>query len=173
MGIQRIQAQCGVCPLKGLQGHAYIRNNTFFAGGIHTTESHSAALEETHHAQTPPCHHLQKQDHLPKDAELLQQQNTACPCSLRSSTDPGPTVGFFSVRPTHSAEARAVPAGAVCEPSSGALPSFTLTSMQRLHVKAFSLHKPVIFLLAYRIAACNIINHRNNSIRGACKYVQD
>lgn len=34
------------------------------------------------------------------------------------------------------------------------------------------LHKPVSFLPAYGSAACNI-NHRNNSSRGTCKYVQD
>lgn len=54
MGIQRTQAQCGVCPLKGLQGRAYIRN-TFLAGGMHTTEGLSAAPEEMHHVQMLPA----------------------------------------------------------------------------------------------------------------------
>lgn len=109
MGIQRIQAQCGVCPLKGLQGCAYIRNTFFFEGGIHTTEGHSAALEEMHHVQILPGHHLRKGDELRKDAEILQQQKCkamaplpAQPCRAQT-----PCAAWVS----------AGPSGAACGPS--------------------------------------------------------
>lgn len=68
----------------------------------------------------------------------------------------------------HSAEDREAPGGAAFQ---GAHSSFTLTAMQWLHTGQF-LQNPVIFLLAYRIAAWNVDSHRNNSIKAAWEFAQ-
>lgn len=79
-------------------------------------------------------------------------------------------MGFFSVHPVYSAEDREAPTGAAWAFQGSSL-SFTLTSMQWLHMRQF-LHDPVIFLLAYRTAARNTVSHRNTDIKGAWEYVQ-
>lgn len=57
------------------------------------------------------------------------------------------------------------------EPSRRAHSSFALTFLQWLHTRQFS-HNPVIFPLAYKIAAWNVVSHRTKGIKGPWEYVQ-
>lgn len=162
MGIQRLQAQCGVCPLKAHR--AVLTLEIPFTGVTHTTQSHSTALGEIHWTETLPRHHLQKCRELWENTELIeQQQYKACPHPLQ----PIP-MGSFSVQPRYSTEDREAPAGA----------AFQVSSLQfYTHIHAMAppeavFAQPSVFPLAYRVAAWDVVSHRNNGIKGAWQYVQ-